>query len=74
MEQQLQGTLIKQETNQQLLAQSKVRYLILSTILLFLNPNSIMSNPLYLEKELPKLMHIMMHIIYAHMNDPVIYS
>lgn len=60
MEQQLQGTLIKQETTQQLLAQSKVRYLILSTILLFLNPNSIMSNPLCLEKGLPKLM---MHYI-----------
>lgn len=65
MEQQLQGTLIKQETTKQFLAQLKVRYLILSKILLFLNPNSIMCNPLYLEKALPK---------YVHMNGPVIYS
>lgn len=63
MEQQLQGTLIKQETTKQFLAQLKVRYLILSKILLFLNPNSIMYNPLYLEKALPKLM---MHYICTY--------
>lgn len=63
MEQQLQGTLIKQDTTKQLLAQFKVRYLILSKILLFLNPNSIMSNPLCLEKALPKLM---MHYICTY--------